>query len=201
MPDSFSHKTHKRRNFHNFLFTGPSCACTWSTAASSVLRGPSRSYLHRDFESIQGGSAGPRNCSCSSTCDQMSPPHPSLLLLNGEVIGDHEILSNIEYLIRRWQEWSDIESKKTPSRGFSHFVSATNRNYSHYGNIHEEITKDRLEVSFTCTTLEHFGTGPILCQASILNQHVVKILCVNIWTFLSCGPHDGELMCDCRLNV
>lgn len=112
MPDSFSHKTHKRRNFHNFLFTGPSCACTWSTAASSVLRGPSRSYLHRDFESIQGGSAGPRNCSCSSTCDQMSPPHPSLLFLNGEVIGDHEILSNIEYLIRRWQEWSDIESKK-----------------------------------------------------------------------------------------
>lgn len=76
------------------------------------LRGPSRSYLHRDFESIQGGSAGPRNRSCSSTCDQMSPPHPSLLLLNGEVIGDHEILSNIEYLIRRWQEWSDIESKK-----------------------------------------------------------------------------------------
>lgn len=70
--------------------------------------------------------------------------------------------------------------QKTPSRGFSHFVSATNRNYTHYGNLHEEITKDRVEVSFTWTTLEHFGTGPILCQASILNQHVVKILCVNI---------------------
>lgn len=35
---------------------------------------------------------------------------------------------------------------------------------THYGNIHEEITKDRVEVSFTWTTLKHFGTGPILCH-------------------------------------
>lgn len=60
------------------------------------------SYLHNDLESIQGGRAGPGNSSSSSTCDQVPPPHPSLLLLNGELIRHHQVLTHIEYLPKRY---------------------------------------------------------------------------------------------------
>lgn len=75
--------------------------------------------------------------------------------------------------------------QKTPGRGFSHFVLATNRNDSpcpsHYGNIHEEIRKDRVEISFTWTTLKHFGTGPILCHSFVLGCRLELLFLTNMW--------------------
>lgn len=40
----------------------------------------------------------------------MPPPHPSLLLFNGELIGHHEILTHIEYLSEH--EMVKYEAKK-----------------------------------------------------------------------------------------
>lgn len=56
------------------------------------------SHLHHDFESVQRRRAGPGDGSGSSACDQVPPPHPSLLLLNGEVIRYQQVLTDIKYL-------------------------------------------------------------------------------------------------------
>lgn len=61
----------------------------------------SQPYLHHDFESVQGGRAGPGNRSGSSTCNQVPPPHAGLLLLHGELIWDHQVLPHIKDLFKR----------------------------------------------------------------------------------------------------
>lgn len=65
------------------------------------MRLVSFSYLHHDFESVQGCGERPGHRSSSSACNQVPPPHPGLLLLYGELIRHHQVLTHIEYLPER----------------------------------------------------------------------------------------------------
>lgn len=56
------------------------------------------SYLHEHLQSVQGGSACPGYSPCPTSSHQVSPPHPRLPLLHGELIWDSQILTHIEDL-------------------------------------------------------------------------------------------------------
>lgn len=79
--------------------------------------GRSLLYLHHDFEPVQRGGAGPGNGSSSSTRDQVPPPHARLLLLDGELIRDHQVLAHVNDLpdrdtTLRIREKMDLNDRK-----------------------------------------------------------------------------------------
>lgn len=60
--------------------------------------GTAPSYLHEHFQTVQGSCAGSGHGTCTSTCNQMSPPHPCLPLFHSELIRDSQIFSYIKDL-------------------------------------------------------------------------------------------------------
>ena len=56
------------------------------------------SYLEPNLEPIQRRRAGPRDCPCDSSGDQVAPPHARHDVLLAEVVGDADVLAEVDAL-------------------------------------------------------------------------------------------------------
>lgn len=81
------------------------------------------SYLHEHFQAVQGSCTGSGHGTCTSTCNQMSPPHPRLPLFHCELIRDGQILSDIKDL-QKCKVLRNILSAGNLAKALLLFISA-----------------------------------------------------------------------------
>lgn len=97
-PTRMSHCLEEHERALRFHFTGPGpyriSPYTLSDSSCPLFL----SYLHEHFQPVQGSCTGSGHSTRTSTCNQMSPPHPRLPLFHCELIWDCQILPHIKDL-------------------------------------------------------------------------------------------------------
>lgn len=85
--------------------------------------GAAPSYLHEHFQAVQGSCTGSGHGTCTSTCNQMSPPHPCLPLFHCELIRDSQILSYVKDL-QKYKVLRNVSSASDLAKVLLLFISA-----------------------------------------------------------------------------
>lgn len=137
-------------------------------------------HLHHDFESVQRRRARPGNCSGSTTCNQVPPPHPRLLFLHGELIRNHQVLPHIDNLLGKERERENDESQGC-CEALSTFVSSF--------CITTEVTGSR-DATRTVDDTDYFYSN-LNCQGSSrggphMRRRKPRLITCSVKNIISC---------------